>query len=80
MTPAQAHDQYERTIEENDQVFASEDYDRVSDLVQEGNLIQFISFYFTLLSYFVILNYLYGYAQVIKLNFVGRTCVCSYCT
>ena len=48
MTPAEAHNQYERTIEENDELFAFEDYDRVSDLVQEGNFnsIYFILFHF----------------------------------
>jgi len=39
LTLAQAHDQSETTIEDNDQLFASDDYNRVSDLIQEGNLI-----------------------------------------
>lgn len=37
LTPTLTHVQHEMTIEDN-QVFTSDDYDRVSDLVQEGTL------------------------------------------
>lgn len=35
LTPTQIQDQIDTTIEDNDQLFASNDYDRVSELVQK---------------------------------------------
>ena len=38
LTPIGGHDQHEIFIEDESQLIASEDYERVFDLVQEGNL------------------------------------------
>ena len=46
LTSIEAHDQQEIFIEDENQLFASKDYDQVSDLVQEGNLIQFELYFF----------------------------------
>lgn len=64
MTPKKVHDQQKIIIEGENQLFASEDYDHVSDLVQEGSLIKFE------LTYLFQFIYMNAYLCILKTSLI----------